>query len=162
MGKIYEIVTVPAKTLRQRSVEVDTKDIASPEFQEFLDDLIATMNEQPNAAGIAAPQVGRNERIFVINERWGPKVFINPEIEILSEAIVESEEGCFSVPNVWGIVPRSKKVKVKALDRNGRKMVFVARGFEAIVFQHEFDHLEGILFIDKMTHATKGENTKSV
>ncbi|MDQ7814865.1 MAG: peptide deformylase [Patescibacteria group bacterium] len=162
MGKIYKIVTVPAKTLRQRSVEVDPKSIGTPEFQSFLDDLIATMDSQSSPAGIAAPQVGRNERIFIVNERWGPKVFINPEIEVLSEAIVESEEGCFSVPGVWGIVPRAKKVRLKALDRHGRKMEIVARAFEAIVLQHEFDHLEGVLFIDKMTHTTKGENTKSV
>ncbi len=162
MPKVLEVVTVPAKTLRQRSQEVEVPQIGTPDFQAFLDDLIATMEVQHNAAGLAAPQVGNNIRVFVANEKGGPKVYINPEIEILSESVVESEEGCFSVPGVWGIVPRAKKVRLSALDRHGRRLKIDAKGFQAIVFQHEFDHLQGILFIDKMTHATKGEGTKSV
>ncbi|MBI5655233.1 peptide deformylase [Candidatus Uhrbacteria bacterium] len=162
MPKILDVVTIPAKSLRQRSQEVEVTQIGTPDFQGFLDDLIATMEVQHNAAGLAAPQVGRNIRVFVVNENTGPKVYINPEIEVMSETVVESEEGCFSVPGVWGMVPRAKKVRLKSLDRHGRRLETAAKGFQAIVFQHEFDHLEGVLFIDKMTHKTQGLGTKSV
>jgi peptide deformylase len=148
MKPTLPLVTIPTPSLRVRSTEVDPAQIGTPEFQAFLDTLIATMHVA-DGVGIASPQVGRNERIFIVNERFGAKAYINPEITLLTEADVDSEEGCLSVPKTWGMVKRAKKIHLKALDRHGRRIEFDAKGFPAIVYQHEFDHLEGILFIDK-------------
>ncbi len=161
MPKSLPLVTLPAKTLHQRSVEVDPKTIGTPDFQAYLDDLIETMFVE-DGVGIASPQVGNNLRVFIVNEKGGAKAYINPELTMLSEATVESEEGCLSVPGVWGVVPRAKKVHVKALDRHGRTVEFDAKAFRAIVFQHEFDHIEGILFVDKATTITKGKAKQHV
>ena len=161
MATSLPLVTVPTKTLRERSVEVDKTKIGTPEFQTFLDNLIETMFVE-DGVGIASPQVGRNERIFIVNEKTGPTAYINPTVELLTDATVESEEGCLSVPGVYGIVMRAKKVKVTALNRHGRSVSFTQKGFMAIVFQHEFDHVEGILFVDKAVKLTKGGNTVRV
>ena len=160
MPKSLPLVTLPTKTLRDRSVEVDPKSIGTPEFQAFLDDLIETMFVE-DGVGIASPQVGKNIRVFIVNQKDGPKAYINPEVSLLSEATVESDEGCLSVPGVWGVVPRAKKVHVKALDRHGRMVEFTTRGFPAIVFQHESDHLDGVLFIDKATSTTTKDTGKT-
>ncbi len=160
MPKSLPLVTLPIPTLRDRSIEVDPKEIGTPEFQLFLDDLIATMFVE-DGVGIASPQVGRNIRVFIVNEKLGPKAYINPEVTTIGEAMQESEEGCLSVPGVWGVVSRSKKAKVKALDRHGRRVEFDVKGFMAIVFQHEFDHLNGVLFIDRASRIENAtEHTK--
>ncbi len=148
MAKQLPFLPTSTPSLRQRSVEVDPIKIGTAEFQMFLDDLTETMFAS-DGVGMAAPQVGRNERIFVVNEKNGVGVYANPEVTLLTELTEDSEEGCFSVPGIWGIVKRAKKIRVKALDRHGRRVEFSAKGFLACVFQHEFDHLEGILFIDK-------------
>jgi len=149
------LVTLPTASLRERSREVDPKTIATPDFQTFLDVLIETMFVE-DGVGIAAPQVGRNDRIVIVNEKDGPKPYINPEIVKMSEDLQDSEEGCLSVPGVWGIVPRAKKVRFRALDRHGRRIEFDAKGFSATVYQHEVDHLDGILFIERATKIVKG------
>lgn len=160
MPKSLPLVQIPKPSLRERSVEVDPKDIGTPEFQTYLDDLIETMFVE-DGVGIASPQVGKNIRVFIVNEKMGAKAYINPEVTPIGELSIESEEGCLSVPGVWGIVPRAKKAKVLALDRHGRRVEFDAKGFMAIVFQHEFDHLNGILFIDKATRTeTADQHTK--
>ncbi len=161
MPKVLDIVKEPAKSLRKPSQAVDVAQIGTPEFQAFLDDLGETMFAA-DGVGIAAPQVGSNIRVFVVNEKDKPVVYINPVVEVLSEAVVESEEGCLSVPGIWGIVPRAKKIRLKAYDRHGRRIEVDAKGYSAIIIQHEFDHLQGILFVDKMTHATKGTDKKAV
>ncbi len=161
MAKSLPLVTVPTPTLRERSTEVDLHAISTPEFQTFLDDLIETMFVE-DGVGIAAPQVGRNERICIVHEHGGAKVYINPEIAKMSETTQESEEGCLSVPGVWGMVTRAKKVTFRALDRHGRQVEFDAKGFMATVYQHEVDHLDGILFVDKATKIVKGGGKKKV
>jgi peptide deformylase len=161
MAKPLSIVTLPTPTVRERSVEVARQDIGTPEFQQFVDQLSEAMFAH-DGVGIAAPQVGRNIRVFIVNEKGGPKAYINPELSEMSEALVDSEEGCLSVPGVWGVVPRAKRITLKALDRHGRKVEIAAKNFQAIVFQHEFDHLEGILFIDKATRIDKGANKFAV
>ena len=145
---MLSIVTHPAPSLRQRSIEVTREQIGTPELQTFIDDLMEAMFTY-DGIGIASPQVGNNIRIFIVNERKGPTAYINPEIEILNEDTQESEEGCLSVPGVWGIVDRAKKVRLTALNRHGRKMSVETKGLYANVYQHELDHLNGILFIDK-------------
>jgi peptide deformylase len=148
MSEHLPIVTLPAKTLRERSSEVDVSRIPTADFQHFVDDLITSMYAA-DGVGIAAPQVGRNERVFIVNEKTGPKAYINPEILKMSEDTQDSEEGCLSVPGTYGLVKRAKKIRFRALNRHGRRVEFDAKGYIATVYQHELDHLNGILFIDR-------------
>lgn len=161
MAKALKIVTLPTPSLRERSLEVEVETIGTPEFQRFIDDLAETMFTA-DGVGIAAPQVGRNIRVFIVNEKSGPKAYINPAIELLSEATIDSEEGCLSVPGVWGVVPRAKRIRLTALDRHGRQVVVQAKNFPAVVYQHESDHLDGILFVDKATRIDKGADKLAV
>lgn len=159
MPKSLPLVKLPTPSLRERSVEVDPKTIGTPEFQTFLDDMIETMFVE-DGVGIAASQVGRNVRAFIVNDKGTGVPFINPTVEIGGDLTEESEEGCLSVPGVYGIVMRAKKVKVMALDRHARRIEFTAKGFPAIVFQHEMDHLNGVLFVDKTVRMTKGGSVR--
>jgi len=156
MAKSLPLVQLPTESLRSRSIEVDPKEIGTSGFQTFLDNLIETMFVE-DGVGIAAPQVGRNQRIFIVNEKKGATAYINPEVTINGDLTEDSEEGCLSVPGVWGMVKRAKKAHIKALDRHARRVEFDVKGFPAIVFQHEFDHLEGTLFIDKAYKILKGK-----
>ncbi len=156
MPKILPFLPTATPSLHERSVEVDPTKIGTAEFQTFLDDLIET-TAKVDGAGMAAPQVGRNERIFVVHIGKNAGVYINPEVTLLTELTEDSEEGCYSVPGVWGIVKRAKKVHVKALNRHGRKVEIDVKGFSAFIFQHEFDHLNGTLFIEKAFKITQGE-----
>ncbi len=155
--KALPILTHPAPSLRVRSTEVDPKTIGTPEFQAFVDDLFASLAEEENGIGIAAPQVGNNIRVILVAKNGIPKAYINPEITKCSETKGKGEEGCLSVPEVWGIVERCKRVSVTALDRHGRRVTLDCRGIEAVCFQHEIDHLDGILFIDKVIEFTRGQ-----
>jgi len=151
------IVTYPAPSLRERSQEIDPDVIGTPEFQEFCDVMVATMFKE-DGVGLAAPQVGRNERLIVVNRKEGPEVFINPEITKASKEMQTGTEGCLSVPGgVWGIVERHKRISIRALNRHGRTVEFSAKGMDAVVFQHEIDHIDGILFIDKATEIVEGK-----
>lgn len=154
--KTLPIVTNPTASLRIRSKEVDPAVIGTPDFQAYLDVLIATMWKE-DGVGLASPQVGRNERIIVVTKNGEAIVYINPEITKRSDATAIDEEGCLSVPGVWGLVERSKKVSVQALDRHGRRVTLECKGLEAVIFQHEIDHLDGILFIDKVKEFTRGK-----
>lgn len=158
MPRALPLTTLPTATLHERSVEVAREEIGTPEFQRWLDDVIETMFAA-NGVGIAAAQVGRNIRVFVVNDRGRGVVYINPTVELLSGATEESEEGCLSVPGVYGIVKRAKKIRVTAQNRHGRTETFVTKGFPAIVFQHEMDHLNGILYVDKVERYTKERKT---
>lgn len=146
---LFEILTNPTPSLRERSVEVDPKEITTPEFQTYLDTLTRTMLVK-DGVGIASPQVGRNIRVIVVQLDQTSECYINPEITKVSEALIESEEGCLSVPGIYGLVERHKRVTVRALNRHGRRVELDLRNFPAIVFQHEIDHLNGVLFIDKI------------
>lgn len=143
------ILTHPAPTLRERSLEVDPATIGTPDFQALLDILIETMFAA-DGVGIAAPQVGQNIRVFAVNRHGRGEIFINPRLLKISKATTLVEEGCLSVPEVWGMVERAKKVTVEALNRHGRRVTLDCKGQEAVTFQHETDHLDGILFIDKV------------
>ena len=117
----------------------------------LIGDMLETMYDK-YGVGLAAPQVGVLKKIVVIDVGEGPIVLINPEI-VETSGEQTGEEGCLSVPNVRGEVERPKKIEVAAQDRHGRKFTFKAEGFFANICCHEFDHLDGILFIDKMiTH----------
>jgi peptide deformylase len=144
---ILDIVKDPNEVLRKKAKPV-TKINAS--VRQLLDDMAETMYEAPGV-GLAAPQVGIAKRIIVIDpqdETTGLLQLINPEI-VHKEGWVQGTEGCLSIPGVVGDVYRYEKVKVVALDRMGHKVYFDTEGWLARIFQHEIDHLDGILYTDK-------------
>ncbi|MDO8443666.1 MAG: peptide deformylase [Candidatus Azambacteria bacterium] len=146
MPKILKIIQEKDPILRKRAEPV--KNPGSPEIKELVADMVATMIEI-NGVGLAAPQVGASCRIFTVNVEDKISVFINPEIKDFSSDKIPFEEGCLSVPKIWGPVVRPKKLTVKALDENGKPFKIRAKGLLARVIQHEMDHLNGALFIDK-------------
>ena len=123
-------------------------------MQAFIDDMIETMKVE-NGVGIAAPQVGTNKRVIIVDAGDGPTPFINPKIVSRSRQKIESEEGCLSVPGLRGLVSRPQKIKVEYLNRSGDQKILNAEGFLATVFQHEYDHLIGKLYTDSMPDITK-------
>jgi peptide deformylase len=143
------VLTDPTPSLRERSRELTLQEITTPEFQQFLDTLVETMFVE-DGIGIAAPQVGQNIRAIIVNlKKEGATAFLNPEITKASEATTVGEEGCLSVPGKYGMVRRHKRISLQALNRHGRKVEMDVSGLFATVFQHEIDHLNGILYIDK-------------
>lgn len=155
------LVPQQTPTLHVPSTLVAPAEITTPDFQQYLDDLVYTMVES-DGVGIASPQIGRNIRAIVVAMPHGPECFMNPVIIKRSEAITESEEGCLSVPGQFGIVMRHKRVTVEALNRLGRRVTLDTRNFPAIVFQHEIDHIEGILFVDKVVRMTRDIGQKHI
>lgn len=151
----WNILTNPNPQLRERSQEIDPARITTPEYQTFADAFAAFM-VVADGVGLAAPQIGIQERIIAVQERDGIGVYANPEITKRSDATQIGEEGCLSVPGTFGVVERAKRITVTALNRHGRRVEMNLSGFPAVVFQHEIDHLDGILFIDKMKEQTKG------
>ncbi len=149
----YGMVTQPDPRLRIRSSPVEVSAIASERMQTFFKELTETMNLE-RGVGIAAPQVGIHERVIIVDTGSGVHTFVNPEIIDRSHRTVNSEEGCLSVPGVWGIVKRNKTVKVKALNKDGQPVELDVDGLTAIIFQHEIDHLDGVLFIDRVEKFT--------
>ena len=102
-----------------------------------------------NGVGLAAPQVDKHLRIIIVETDDGTKAFVNPKIVSRSIKMVESQEGCLSIPGVHGMVKRHKNVKVRAKTREGKSIRLKTTGLPSIIFQHEIDHLDGILFIDR-------------
>ena len=140
--------------LRRRTPPLDPADIGSSAVQQLIDDLFETMNEYAGI-GLAAPQVHESLRLFVagVDDPDGglpPVVMINPEIEPVGPAEEEDWEGCLSIPDVRGRVPRAVDIRVRSLDRHGTPQRITANGFAARVIQHETDHLDGVLFLDRM------------
>ncbi|MDO8390080.1 MAG: peptide deformylase [Actinomycetota bacterium] len=164
---VREILHVGNPTLRERSREVTREELASPAVQQLIDDLIDTMHAA-NGAGIAAPQVGALLRITTIEVNHNPRypykphipltVVVNPVIEPLDDEQFENNEGCLSVPNLRGNVLRHVNVRVCWWDRDGNEHDEVRRGLTAGTFQHECDHLDGILFLDRV-HDTRSLTT---
>ncbi|MFH1207850.1 MAG: peptide deformylase [Patescibacteria group bacterium] len=147
------IITLPHTTLRKRAQEVLPEDI--PGLKKFIAEMSATMQAQ-DGIGLAANQVDVLKRIIVINTKDGPLPLINPILTGKSFRKEEAEEGCLSVPDVFGIVKRHKSLVINALDRQGRPISLKAAGMFARVAQHEVDHLDGVLFIDRTKKITKG------
>jgi len=160
---VREIVTVGHPVLRQRAAEVDPADVAGPEVQGLIDDLVDTMR-RANGAGLAANQIAVPLRVAVIEVDHNPRypykpaipltVLINPVIEPLDDETVEINEGCLSVPGLRGNVHRAVNVRVRYLDRSGVAHDEVRRGLTAGTFQHECDHLDGMLFLDRVVDPT--------
>jgi peptide deformylase len=160
---VREILHVGNPLLRERSREVTPEELASSAVQTLIDDLIDTMHAA-NGAGIAAPQVGELLRIATIEVTKNPRypykppipltVVVNPVVEFLDDEMVDVNEGCLSVPNMRGNVLRHVNIRVRYLDRNGVAHDEVKRGLTAGTFQHELDHLDGLLFLDKVFDTT--------
>lgn len=148
------VLTDPNDELRKPSEQISKSDIGSEQLNALIDDLIETMRDE-NGIGIAAPQIGIHKRVIIVDDGKSINAFINPRIVSKSFRKMESEEGCLSIPGVWGKVKRHRSVKVKATDRNGEEITVDAQGLPATIFQHEIDHLNGILFIDKVYEYTK-------
>jgi len=146
MSKLLPIIINPNPILRKKSVEI--KQIESKQFQQLCLDMAKTMQEK-DGVGLAAPQIGRNIRLIVINTKDGAVCMINPVITKKSLTKEWGEEGCLSVPDIFGQVKRHKKITCKYLDKNGKEKKIKAQGLMARVIQHEVDHLNGALFIDK-------------
>jgi peptide deformylase len=149
------VLHCPNPELRKVSSAIAAERFATPEMQELIAKLKVTMAEE-NGIGIAAPQVGIHERVIIVDmEDTGPTAFYNPEITQRSFKMIDSEEGCLSVPGQWGIVKRHRAVTVKAFDEAGQPVQIQANGLMSTVFQHEIDHLDGILFIDRAEEIQK-------
>jgi peptide deformylase len=156
---VREVVAIGDPVLRRRARELSLEGIASPQIQRLIDDLIET-KRATHGAGLAANQVGEELRVAVVeveegNPRYPYKppvaltVMINPTIEPLGDEMVEINEGCLSVPDLRGNLQRHLAIRVRYLDRLGRERDEVQRGLTAGTFQHEVDHLDGILFVDR-------------
>jgi peptide deformylase len=166
---ILKVARMGHPVLRARARAVEPSMIHSPEFQRLIDDMFETMKEY-QGVGLAAPQVHQSVRLFVCGFAPAPHpddeeddhavaeedrvplmALINPEITPVGREVVEDWEGCLSIPDIRGRVPRARQIGVRAYDRTGKRLELRAGGFTARVIQHETDHLDGTLFFDRMT-----------
>ncbi|MFN2216121.1 MAG: peptide deformylase [Anaerolineales bacterium] len=164
---LMEIKTIPDPVLRRKAQPVSK---ISDETRELIDNMVDTMREAPGV-GLAAPQVGISQRIIVVEyttneeEEDAPKklyAVVNPEIKILDDEKVKGIEGCLSLPGLLGEVDRSFKVSVKGLNRQGNRIRIKAEGWLARIFQHEIDHLDGVVFTDKASRIWKPEPDEEI
>jgi peptide deformylase len=153
---ILKVARMGHPVLRQTARSITPSDLKDPMMQRLINDMIDTMHEY-HGVGLAAPQIHEDLRLLValLDDDPGSDseavVVVNPEIVPLSDTKTEGWEGCLSIPDIRGMVPRYTDVLVRALDRTGRKMELTCKGFPARVVQHETDHLDGVLFFDRMT-----------
>jgi peptide deformylase len=151
---VLKIAKLGSPVLRQVAAPVQPETIATPAFQQFLDDMLETMVDA-DGIGLAAPQVSRSEQVMVMEcegEHGFPRtILINPVIVGVSPVTAEGWEGCLSVDNLRGKVRRPVGARVKFLDREGKSVELDAAGLYAVCIQHELDHLQGKLFLDRMT-----------
>jgi peptide deformylase len=158
---LREIITLPHPTLRRKAHKVTD---FGPELQTVVDDMVETMRQAPGV-GLAAPQVNVPLRIIVVEygsdeDEEAPKklyTVINPEITRPSPETVAGTEGCLSVPGIVGEVERVEALTVKGLSRRGQPITIKAKGWLARIFQHEIDHLDGIVFVDRATRVWSGQ-----
>ena len=158
---LLKIARLGHPVLRQPALPIQPEEIQSPDFQQFVDDMIDTMRES-DGVGLAAPQVYASKRVVLIEVK-GPHprypnmpevpltVLINPQLTSHAAELEEDWEGCLSIPDLRGRVPRWKSLDVSALDRNGKAIALQASGFFARVIQHELDHLDGLMFLERMS-----------
>jgi peptide deformylase len=157
---ILKVARLGHPVLRQVAAPIPAKEIRSPEIQQLIDDMVETMHEY-SGAGLAANQVHVLKQVCVIEVNGNPRypeapnvpltILINPVVTPLAAEMEEGWEGCLSVPDMRGMVPRYTAVRLEAFDRTGTKVDVVAKEFFARVIQHETDHLNGIVYLDRMT-----------
>ena len=156
---LLKIAQIGNPILRQRAREVSPEELASPETQRFIDDLVETMRDA-NGAGIAAIQVHVPIRIFAVEVKDNPRypylanipltIVVNPVITPMPGEMFDNYEGCLSVPNLRGLVNRYAEVRATGMDRHGGPFDRYLKGLTAGTFQHEVDHLDGTLFVDRV------------
>lgn len=154
---ILKVARMGHPVLRAKARPLTPSDVRTAEMQKLIGDMIETMVEY-RGVGLAAPQVHEGVRLFVADlnakeedeSESEPIAIINPEIMPVGSEIVEDWEGCLSIPDIRGKVPRFRDVKVRALDREGSRIELRAKNFAARIIQHETDHLDGVLFFDRM------------
>ena len=158
---LREIITLPHPTLRRKARKATDY---GPEMQTLVDDMVETMRQAPGV-GLAAPQINVPLRVIVVEygsdeDETAPKklyTVINPEITRASTEKVLGTEGCLSVPGIVGEVERYETLTVKGLSRRGQPITIKAKGWLARIFQHEIDHLDGVLFVDRATRVWSGQ-----
>ena len=153
---ILKVARMGHPVLRGKARALDRTEMKSPAIHKLIDDMIETMLEY-HGVGLAAPQIHEGLRLFVaaldVDEEGPaaePVVMINPEIVPVGNDTVEDWEGCLSIPDVRGLVPRAREINVRAYDRRGERVEIDAHDYAARVIQHETDHLDGVLFLDRM------------
>jgi len=158
-ARLLEVIRLGHPVLRSVAEEVPEEWFASGRLDELGRSLVRTMIEE-EGVGLAAPQVAEELRLFAywIPAQGGapeiePSVVVNPEIRVVNPDLEEGWEGCLSVPGLRGLVPRNSRIKVKGRTVDGDALSLTADGFHARVIQHEYDHLEGVVFLDRMTSA---------
>ncbi len=172
-----EIVTIPHPALRKVSTVVPMDDLRSKSFQKLLADMSEALTTRDDGVGLSAPQIAVNKRVFVVsgkvfNKDWlndkktkgvmpPDEYFINPIITKMSKKLSTAEEGCLSIPRMYGMVKRPTTVSIEYIDTVGEKKSRKATGLLARIFQHEIDHLDGILFTDKATDIKEMKDDKS-
>ncbi len=157
MAELVSIIQLGNPVLRQKASLI--QNIQNQDIQKLIENLMATVT-QANGVGIAAPQIAESHRLFIVASRPNPRypnapemeptAMINPKIIAHSTDVVKGWEGCLSVPGIRGFVPRYQKIQVEYTDRNGNLQQQELTDFVARIFQHEYDHLEGILFVDRL------------
>ncbi|HLD21715.1 MAG TPA: peptide deformylase [Patescibacteria group bacterium] len=156
------IYTTEDPEVRTVSTEISRTELQKKELQEFAKELAKAMVDF-DGVGIAAPQVGKCIRMIAIAKEYAETkehlILVNPRIASAGKKTANMEEGCLSVPQTYGLVERATKVRVKATQLNGETIDIKAKGMFARILQHEVDHLNGILFIDKATEITKQATT---
>jgi peptide deformylase len=163
---IRTIVTTPDPVLRRKARKVNAVD---KDIQTLIDDMVETMRAAPGV-GLAAPQIGVSQRVIVVEygdeeDEDAPKklyTLVNPEIVSFSEEVVEGIEACLSIPRIMGDVERHEKLVVKGLNRMGKPVKIKLSGWMARIFQHEIDHLEGVLFTDRASRAWRVKEEEEV
>jgi peptide deformylase len=150
---VRPIVRLGHPSLRTPAQPIPLEYIGHPEVQTLIDDMVETMLEA-HGVGLAAPQVGEGAQLFIYQAAGPPEiplhVVINPLVTPQAREVAYDWEGCLSIPDLRGLVPRHPKVRVQGLDRLGHPLDYVVTGFEARIVQHENDHLNGIVFLDRM------------
>ena len=156
---ILKVARLGHPILRSKAKPIDPKDITSAPVQKLIDDMLDTMSEY-HGIGLAGPQVHEGLRVFIAgiekeDRRTGeveivPTVVVNPEVTPLGRDLVEDWEGCLSIPDIRGRVPRNRRVRLRGFDRDGAPIDMELEDFPARVVQHEYDHLNGVLFFDRM------------
>lgn len=156
---ILKVTRLGHPVLREVTANVPLEELRNPAMQKLIDDMIVTMKEY-DGVGLAADQVHESLQVAVLEVAENPRypnkpkvpltVLVNPRITPLSEETEDDWEGCLSIPDLRGRVPRYKSIRVQAFDRHGKELDFVANDFHARVIQHEYDHLNGKVYLDRM------------
>lgn len=162
---VRKIIRMGHPILRRRARPLEVEEIGSDVVQRLVVDMIDTLHDY-GGIGLAAPQVAEPIRLAIVELPGGPSrygelprvpltAFVNPEIEVLDPATAGYWEGCLSVPGLRGFVERPQHIRVRALTLSGERLEMTFQGFPATVFQHEFDHLDGTLYVDRITDPTR-------